>query len=146
MKLIFLPLLSVLATSAFATPEPVNCRDEISYKPIYSGPVQCDANYSQTTCKPTGPSSAERTTTPRTQTLYGNAEPTTKNTMYLSKLITVMESSVAGPGACTIPKNVSLNIECEASINFSHNEEVKTRICDYKPVSEFYIAQHKVNS
>ena len=137
MKSLFLSLMSIMAASAFATPEPVNCREIISYKPIYSGPVQCDDTYTQETCKVINSRTIDLITQTHTKTLYSSAAPTTKSTMVLRELITFQESYGAGPGACTIPKTVTRELSCIADVRFSHNEEVKSTVCDYKPVAGF---------
>ena len=140
MKSLFLSLMSIMAASAFATPEPVNCRDIISYKPIYSGPVQCDDTYTQETCKVINSRTIDLITQTHTKTLYSSATPTTKSTMVLRELITFQESYGAGPGACTIPKTVTRELSCIADVPFSHNEEVKSTVCDYKPVAGFSVS------
>lgn len=93
MKLI--PLVSLITItcmqSAFAAPEAVNCRDEISYKKIYQGPVQCDTNYIKNWCDPVNANEVKLTQTKVNETLYGNAEPTTRRTMNLYKMITYRE-------------------------------------------------------
>lgn len=132
-------LVSLLAMSTAtlvnaSTPfgQPVNCRDDISYRNVYAGPVQCNASYQVQSCVPK-PAGFDIITQTINDTLYGNSPATTRTTMNLYKMVTFKYSEGVGPNACSIPVDRTRELACTATIPFSHQEQIVKNICDYKP-------------
>lgn len=132
-KLLISVVCGLLSTTAMAAPfgEAV-CHDEVSYKNIYSGPVQCDDQYEVQSCTPT-PNGFDITKENITKTLYSTVSPTTDSSIRLTEMVEYWYSQGAGPSACTIPEKRSTQLSCVADILFSHQEMVVTEVCDYKP-------------
>ncbi|MCY7296276.1 hypothetical protein [Alteromonas sp. a30] len=110
---VLLPLAALFgSTTSFAGDEQVNCRSETSTQAIYEGTAFCTAYY------------VENNGSFRTQLLGGhfNAAPVQYRTVY---------SNFYGYDG-----NLYF-AQCQATVPFSHNEQISTTVCDYTPKSSF---------
>ena len=133
-KLYPLVLTTCFAGFAYAGDDPVNCRDEVtSFQDIYAGTPSCEASYVQSTCIPINSNLVETRKETIFVTLFGDYTESTKQSVRLSEFVTYPENSVAGPGACTIPRDVSEFITCSAELDFLESRPVKEKVCDFTP-------------
>ncbi|WP_157610802.1 hypothetical protein [Arsukibacterium perlucidum] len=120
--------------------EEVNCREEITSVPIYAGTASCRGYYLKKTCSPGTPS-----VTLLVEQLYKNLtkdfSKSYQPNVTVTGSITIPQSEPESSTTCSPVRNVTIPLQCTASLDFSHNEDTVTRVCDRKPVASFSVAR-----